>query len=379
VSFQDIITSDIRERLSRPTGDGGTCLPNACYTDAEWLKLENERLFARTWMYAGCLDQLAQPGDAFPTTIGGKPVLLVHGRDGEIRAFHNVCRHRGAVLVDKPCKGLAALTCPYHAWAYGLDGSLRTRLHFDGAGKHDLSGQGPGLVPIPMAMWFRAIFINLDGKAEPFEDYIAPLGARLPHHDLGALRLHKTVEWEFRANWKLVFENYFDNYHIGTIHPKLDAFAPMVDRRGFEPLGKFLHTELYFDAPEDGRGVGLPYYPNLPPGEDRFEAGYHLFPSCCYQVWLDQLTIFQVFPIAPDHTVEHLHVFLIGEAATDPAYGEAAQGVCDMWDELNREDVDAIEWMQKGRQSPAFDGGMLSGWWDQSHQHFARLVVEAMS
>ncbi|MBT6511580.1 MAG: Rieske (2Fe-2S) protein, partial [Rhodospirillaceae bacterium] len=137
MSFQDIITSDIRERLSRPTGDGGTCLPNACYTDAEWLKLENERLFARTWMYAGCLDQLAQPGDAFPTTIGGKPVLLVHGRDGEIRAFHNVCRHRGAVLVDKPCKGLAALTCPYHAWAYGLDGSLRTRLHFDGAGKHD--------------------------------------------------------------------------------------------------------------------------------------------------------------------------------------------------------------------------------------------------
>ena len=379
MSLHDIITPEVADRLSRPTGEGGTCLPNACYTSAEWLALENERLFARSWMYAGAVDQLPEPGDVFPTTIGGKPVLLVHGRDGEIRAFHNVCRHRGAVLVDKPCRGLAALTCPYHAWAYGLDGSLRTRPHFHGADRHDVARQGPGLASIRLGRWFRFLFVNLDGEAEPFEDYIAPLAARLPHHDLGALRLYRTVAWEFRANWKLVFENYFDNHHIATIHPRLNAFHPLSKRSAFQPCGKFLHTEYLLTNAQEGRGVGLPYYPGLSDEQRRFSGGYHLFPSCCVQIWPDQLTVFQLFPRTPDHTVEHLHIFLVGDAATDPRHAKAAQGVADMWDELNREDIGAVEWMQKGRMSPAFDGGVLSAYWDPPHQHFARLVVETMS
>jgi len=379
MSIHTFITPEVLERLSRPTGEGGTCLPNACYTDAAWLELENERLFARTWMFAGCVDQLPEPGDVFPTTIAGKPVVLVHGRDGEIRAFHNVCRHRGAVVVEEPCSNQSVLTCPYHAWAYGLDGKLRTRPHFHGADKHELTKDGPGLVPIRCALWFRSIFINLDGKAEPFEDYIAPLAQRLPHHDLGALRLYKTVTWEFRANWKLVFENYFDNYHIATIHPRLNAFYPMKKRQSFQANGKFLQTEYKIVTTQEGRGEGLPYHPNLTPEQARFSGGYHLFPSCCYQLWPDQLTIFQVFPVAPDHTIEHLHIFLVGDAASDPAYADAAQGVAEMWDELNREDIGAVEWMQKGRMSPAFDGGVLSDFWDRPHQHFAQLVVEAMS
>ncbi len=379
MTLDRFITPETFERLSKPAAEGGTCLPNACYTDPEWLKLENERLFARSWMYAGSIDNIPEPGDIFPTTIANRPVVLVHGRDGTIRAFHNVCRHRGAILVEKPCRNRSVMTCPYHAWSYGLDGSLKGRPHFHGADRHDRPDDGPGLVPIRVARFHRAIFLNLDGRAEAFEDYIAPLVRRLAGHDLGALRIAATLEWEFRANWKLVFENYFDNYHVFAIHPRLDAFTAMADRRGFGCEEKLLHTEINFAAPEVGRGVGLPYYPGLTPGLEHFEAGYHLFPSCCYQIWPDQLTIFQVFPVAPDHTIEHLHVFLIGDAASDPAYEQARQGVFDMWDELNREDVNAIEWMQKGRQSPAFDGGVLSPFWDPSHQHFARMVIETMA
>jgi len=379
VSLHQFIPPEALERISRPTGEGGTCLPNACYTSPEWLELENERLFARTWMFAGSIDHIPEPGDVFPTTIGNKPVILVHGRDGEIRAFHNVCRHRGALVVNEPCSNQSVLTCPYHAWAYGLDGKLRSRPHFNGAGSHDLTKQGPGLTPIRLGLFHRTIFLNLDGRAEPFEDYIAPLARRLAGHDLSALRLAKTLVWEFKANWKLVFENYFDNYHIFAIHPRLDAFAPITARKAFEFENRLFHTEVEFGEPEEGRGVGLPYYPGLTPELERFEGGYHLFPSCCFQIWPDQLTVFQVFPVAPDHTIEHLHVFVMGDAATDPAYEAARQGVYDMWDELNREDIDAIEWMQKGRHSPAFDGGILSGFWDPQHQHFAKLVVETMA
>tara|TARA_B100000676_G_scaffold312729_1_gene388563 strand:+ start:4915 stop:6054 length:1140 start_codon:yes stop_codon:yes gene_type:complete len=379
VNIEPFITPEVRDRLSRPTGDGGSCLPNTCYTDPAWLELENERLFARTWMFAGCLDQIAEPGDAFPTTIAGKPVVLVHGHDGEIRAFHNVCRHRGAIVVEEPCSNQTVLTCPYHAWAYSLDGALRTRPHFEGANRHDLSRSGPGLVPIRLGRWFRMIFLNLDGQAAPFEDFIATLANRLPKHDLGALRLYKTVEWEFKANWKLVFENYFDNHHIPTIHPRLNAFYPLSKRSAFQIDGGLLRTEYLIDEPQKGRGVGLPWYPGLTGDQARFAGGYFLFPSCCLQLWPDQLTVFQLFPIGPEHTVENLHIFLIGEATTDPAYAEAAQSVADMWDELNREDIGAIEWMQTGRHSPAFDGGVLSDIWDRQAQHFANLIVEAMT
>ncbi len=113
--------------------------------------------------------------------------------------------------------------------------------------------------------------------------------------------------------------------------------------------------------------MGLPYYPDPAPELEHFEVGYHLLPNCCYQIWPDQLTVFWVFLVAPDRTVEHLHVFLIGDAATDPAHEEARQGVYDMWDELNREDIGAIEWMQRGRHSTAFDGGALSGFWNTLH------------
>ena len=374
-----LIPKETMDRLSRPTGEGAACLPNACYTDSGWLELENECLFARTWMFAGSIDNVPQPGDVFPTTIGNKPVVLVHGRDGEIRAFHNVCRHRSAIVAEQACSNQSVLTCPYHAWAYGLGGKLRTHPHFNGADVHDVSRDGPGLVPIRLGLFHRTIFLNLDGKAAPFEDYIAPLARRLSGHDLSALRLAKTLVWEVKANWKLVFENYFENYHIFAIHPRLDAFALMTSRQGFEFEDKLFHTEVAFGEPEGGRGVGLPYYPGLTPELERLEGGYHLFPSCCYQIWPDQLTVFQVLPVAPDHTIENLHVFMIGDAATDGAFGGARQGVYDMWDELNREDINAIEWMQQGRYSPAFDGGILSGHWDPSHQHFAKLVVESMA
>lgn len=381
MKVDDVFDTTFRERLAKPAGEGGTCLPNTCYTSREWLEIENERLFARTWVFAGCLDQIPDPGDILPLTIAGKPIMLVHGRDGVIRAFHNVCRHRGALIVDEPCRGKTVLTCPYHAWAYGLDGRLKSRPHFHGADSHDRPGNGggPGLVPIRIARWYRFFFVNLDGQAQEFDDFIAPLARRLPHHDFNALRLGKTLVWEFRANWKIVFENYFDNYHVGTIHPRLDAFLPMSQRRPFEPDGPLLQFEALFDEPEAGRGVGLPYYPGVPQELAHFEAGYHLFPSVCFQIWPDQLTVFQVFPIAHNHTIEHLHIFFVGEGASEPAYEAARQSVYDMWDELNQEDINAIEWMQSGRMSPAFDGGRLSGYWDPSLQHFARLTVDLMS
>ena len=146
----DLLGPDTLDAMARPIAEA-SALPNVCYTSQRWQELEYERLFARSWFVAGFSHEIPEPGDAMPVEAAGMPLLLLRDREGAVRVFHNVCRHRGAVMVAKPCSGLKLLTCPYHAWAYGLDGALRTRPHFHGGDRHDIVKAGedpPGLVPV---------------------------------------------------------------------------------------------------------------------------------------------------------------------------------------------------------------------------------------
>ena len=129
--LERLIGRDALERIEAPLEEAGA-LPNAAYTSDAFLELENERLFARGWTLAGCAHQIPGPGDGLPVTVAGLPLILLRNREGEIRAFHNVCRHRGAQILAEPCRGKPALTCPYHAWSYDLEGRLTARPHFHG-------------------------------------------------------------------------------------------------------------------------------------------------------------------------------------------------------------------------------------------------------
>ena len=132
-----MLGSDALARMDLPL-DEASGLPNVAYTSEDWQRLENTRLFARSWSFAGYAHDLPNPGDAVPVDLAGMPLVLVRDGDGEIRAFHNVCRHRGATILEEKACGLKFLTCPYHAWAYDLTGALRTRPHFHGGERHDV-------------------------------------------------------------------------------------------------------------------------------------------------------------------------------------------------------------------------------------------------
>ena len=160
-------------------------LPAMAYTSAKFLKQERETLFAHYWVCVGLASDVPNPGDVYPTDLAGMPIVLVRGdRQGTLRAFHNICSHRGLELVNQPCNVQGNLRCPYHSWAYKLDGSLKSTPHFGGYYKDSYEGfdrQSKGLQSIRCDQWLDLVFVNLSGDAPPLEEYLAPVIDRWSH------------------------------------------------------------------------------------------------------------------------------------------------------------------------------------------------------
>ena len=381
---------DIRSKVIKLIGEEGLAqafapieeasgLPNAAYCSDAWLALEQEHCFRRSWVFAGAAAELPKNGDMKPVTIGGAPLIILRDTEGEIRALHNVCRHRGAKLVTQRCRK-PMLTCPYHAWSYGLNGKLRTRPHFNGPDVSETFADGGGekldLVAVRCEVWNGCIFVNISGDAEPLLDWLAPLLERTPAYDFSAIRWAGKLEFEVEANWKLVYENYMEGYHVFAVHPKLLKFAPMNVRWSGEWDRHVFYNDYVFPELDEGRGEGLPHYPNLPTADAKRGLWFLCFPHFAAEVYPDQFTVLVSYPIAPDKTREELHVFLIGDAATSSTFKTAREATLQMWDDLNREDLGMLELLQQGRLSPAYDGGRLSPHWEGPTHDFGRRVVE---
>ena len=208
-------------------------LPFSWYTDESILRDERARVFARSWQYGGRAELVAVPGSFVTTDAGGVPIVVTRDRDGELRAFLNVCRHRGAVLTDG-CGERATLQCHYHAWTYELDGTLRSAPRSDrepGFDNDELS-----LLPASVGTWGPFLFVNPDPGAEPLADHLGELPAILARElDVNAIEFHSRVEFGANANWKIVVENFLECYHCPTAHPGFSAEVDVhPDRYGLE-------------------------------------------------------------------------------------------------------------------------------------------------
>lgn len=358
-------------------------LPAAAYQSQEWLDLEHERLFRRTWVFVAAEAQLAQAGSMLPVEVGGAPILLVRDADGQVQGFHNVCRHRGAALVDEPCVH-STITCPYHRWTYRLDGSLALRPHFLGPDQHDRpagdGGPGLDLIPVRTETWNGCVFVNVSGDAIPLDQWLAPIVGRLADYPLDQMRWIDCVSFEINSNWKFAIENYMEGYHVFAIHPRLLDHAPMNTRWSGEWIGELFHNGYVAPALTVGRGdTGLPHWPGLDDEGLRTGLWTVTFPQFATEIFADHLVVFSIIPVAPDKTREELHIFAVGDqAATAPQYADARRELSEMWHDLNSEDIDVLERLQRGRRSPAYDGGRYSPWWEGPTHDFAGMVVEAV-
>ena len=191
------------------------------YRDPARFAAERTGVFARSWLFMGRQSELAREGDVLTATIAGYPLIVVRTAS-EIKAFHNVCRHRAGPLFDEERGNCGtALTCKYHGWVYTLDGRLRSARDFGAASGFD--PRDYGLFELKVEMWRGFVFVNLDDKAPALAASLAPLDARLGARDLNAFRHADRRTHDIACNWKVYVENYLEGYHIPIVHPQLAA------------------------------------------------------------------------------------------------------------------------------------------------------------
>ncbi|MEM8811016.1 MAG: aromatic ring-hydroxylating dioxygenase subunit alpha [Pseudomonadota bacterium] len=370
--------AQVARPIDQPSG-----LPNEAYWSREWLALENERIFHRNWVFAGTDGELDGAGSVKPLDIGGTPIILVRGRDGIVRGFHNVCRHRGTKLVAEACRVGAAITCPYHAWAYRLDGRLRSRPHFTGPGTLERFDDGGGpqldLAPVRTATWNGCHFVDLSEAAPDLDTWLHPVLDRTETYDFSAIRWIGMKEYTIQSNWKLVLENYMEGYHVFAAHPRLIAHAPMDIRWSGEWIDQVFYNDYIAPELTEGRGAALPHYPGLAERDRRRGLWFACLPNFAVQVFADQFVIMATYPLAPDTTKEELHFFVVGdEAASSDCYAGERDALFSMWHDLNLEDIGLLERLQQGRRSIAFNGSVMSPAWEGPAHHLSRAIVDAI-
>lgn len=219
------LTTEDAAHIGRELQEGKT-LPLSWYTDPGVLAAELDLIYSSTWQYIGRAADVAESGQFVTAEIAGRPIVVVRDRDGSLNAFHNVCRHRAAKVVLEECGQRRALQCHYHAWTYGLDGSLK------GAPRSRSETGFPqselGLRRASAATWGPFLFANLDPDAEPLDTQLADVPALTAGAgiDVDNLRFHFRVTYDLRCNWKIAIENYLECYHCPTAHP---GFSHVLD------------------------------------------------------------------------------------------------------------------------------------------------------
>ena len=368
------------EALYRPTAEA-VGLPAYAYTCEDFAREEQSSLFAGTWTCAGYGHEVPNPGDVLPRTIAGAPVLFTRTKSGEVRCFHNICSHRGTVLVHEQASEQQALRCRYHGWVYDLDGDLRVTPHWGGLNQARAEGFDKscmGLKPVRLVQWHDWLFVNIDGQAEPFEDYAAPFFAHFEEYDLAQARWCRTMPYEIHANWKLVAENYLETLHLNFVHTVLAEAAPFEQHQVITD-GVCLGTIIHVGLPDTwSQAEALPRWPGID-ASNRTAKNMALFPNFKLVIGPDHCASMVEFPDGAGTSHQRWDFFFVGDGATSERYAEAREAIIDFYDTTNVEDFGAVEAVQQGHTSPAMAGARFNGIWEGGVHHFQKLVADQMT
>lgn len=336
-------------------------LPRPYFTDPAIFTEEQEKIFLARWLCAGREAQLDRPGAYFLRQIGLESVIVLRNRNGEIRAFYNVCRHRGTRLCEEHQGQLAGtIQCPYHAWTYTLDGDLigapssETIEDFD---KSDWPLHG-----IATATWEGFVFINLAADPEPFSKAFAPVLNRFSRFNLPQLRAYRRIAYELACNWKLVVQNYSECYHCPLVHPALVKLSPPTSGENDLYRGPFLGGYMdIVDASESmtmsGRVCGVTVG-DLPAEDHRRVYYYSLFPNMLLSLHPDYVMYHMLWPRDAGHVTVECEWLVHPETLGNPAY-DPNDGV-EFWHMTNQQDWHICQQSQRGIESRSYTPGPYS-------------------
>jgi choline monooxygenase len=346
-------------------------IPARLYNDPVYLELERDRIFARTWQLVGRVDQVREHGQFFTTEIGNDSIVVL--RDGDrLRGYYNICLHR-AGPVAYGCGKRNTLQCKYHGWTYTLDGTLLRAPEMEG-----VAGFTPSemhLVPIQVATWGPLVFANLDGKAPPLAEVLEDVPTRVAPFHCERMQYVMRKEWEIACNWKVYVDNYLEGYHLPVVHPGLHKELDY-DNYRVEPRRYFSIQHAPLRAVHGGNAADRKYDPAA---TDVPEAVYvWLFPNVMLNVYLGQMQTNVVLPLGHDRTRVVFEWY-----ALEPPAGAAA---AEQWtrllafsDEIQDEDIQICEAVQRNLRSRVYDRGRYSAARENGVHHFHSLLHEFLT
>ena len=347
-------------------------------------------MFPRTWCAVAFASDLPDPGDAVPVMLAGWPLIVVRGEGGTLRAFHNICRHRAMRVLTEPCRGRSTLSCPWHRWTYDLAGRLVATPRIGGEHRNADPAFTPavdGLKPVGLGQCLDLIFVNIDGRAPPFHEHIAPLRELLAEFDLSDLRLGEQFSLRYPGNWKVSVEGALEEYHIPFGHPQhvrnVRGDNPGVVHAGRTYMGTF-NARQYEDRRNAAASAGvdelIPPLPRRQSSDGERAYSLNLFPTGHMDLRGNRANLGLFLPDGPECTEIVLGMYYRGTAATDSDRATLRSGAAAEMRRVFEQDIEFARHVHENaklRDAAGLDT-CFAPFWEGSVQRFQQAVVEVL-
>jgi choline monooxygenase len=369
-----VTAADVREIAAGydPDPARSRSLRSEAYTDPKWAAADLQAIFACTWQWVCHVEKLAEPGSYVTATIAGMPIAVVRDRDGSLRAFYNVCKHRAHELLSG-AGTTGSIVCPYHAWVYSLDGQLRGARRADRMDTFEKSEIC--LEQVQVEEFGGFVYVNLQPTARPLGEQAADLAAEIERWapDVARLTHAKRLTYDVKTNWKNVIDNFLECYHCHIAHKE---FVELVDMDTYEVKTYGIWSSHFAEA---GKHENAAY--DVSRATVNQHAVWWLWPNTCLLRYPGRgnFMVFQILAAGPDRTLETWDFYL----ETKQPNGAEQQSIRYIDDVLQQQDIRLVESVQRGLKTPAFDQGWIvydpagSGLSEHGVHHFHGLVLDA--
>ncbi|MGH9676071.1 MAG: aromatic ring-hydroxylating oxygenase subunit alpha, partial [Candidatus Acidiferrum sp.] len=330
-------------------------LPGRYYTDPEIFRREIETFFFNMWLSSGRSEQIPNRGDYYLCEVAGESIIVTRESGGAIRAFYNVCRHRGTRMCRAEHGTFAGrIQCPYHGWTYGLDGKLLGAPHMEEAA---FRREDYPLHAVRAEVWDGTIFLNLSENPKPLVEQLADLPGKFAAWGLAELRLYKQHVYDVKANWKLIVSNYNECLHCPILHPMLSRVSNSMSGNNDAPRPTYIGGSMEFRAGAQTMSVDgarrRDYLPGLSEAQRKLVLYYAIYPNLLLSLHPDYVMAHRLWPLAVDRTRVVCEWYFHPREMAKPGF--QAEDALEFWDATNREDWDISEWSQKGISSRAYE------------------------
>ncbi|MGZ5212214.1 MAG: aromatic ring-hydroxylating oxygenase subunit alpha [Actinomycetota bacterium] len=362
-------------RVLAPTLGTSRTLPAQAYLSPAVLEWETERFFGAGWVCVGRADDLDHPGDQRAVRVGDQGLLLVRDEERRLNAFSNTCRHRGHELLEPGTqRNLRAIKCPYHAWVYGLDGTLNGAPRFGDVPGFD-KAEYP-LIPARVTEWHGWVFVNASGDARDLSEYVGNLDELIAPWEPGRMFVAASHDYVVRANWKTITENYHECYHCPSIHPALCVVTPVDSGANFPHDGMWVGGSMelkdFAETMSISGASGGVRIRGLSDRQAREVYYFGLFPNLLISLHPDYVMAHRFEPISPTETRVECQWLFPPEAGDVPGF--SPDYASEFWDITNREDWLACESVTRGLASSGFRQGPFA-WGEDEVNIFMAMVA----